>query len=97
MAELKIFYRDKDKQDRIKVGRSVNILNSLDKKDIIWIDLLDVSDKTEGVLEDFLKIDIQEDEVGVSHDRIVGLYITRRHLDLFHLFILLDVDFEEVL
>ena len=62
MAELKIFYRDKDKQDKIKVGRSVNILNSLDKSDIIWIDLLDVSDRTEGVLEDFLKIDIQEDE-----------------------------------
>ena len=61
MAELKIFYRDKDK-DKIKVGRSVNILNSLDKSDIIWIDLLDVSDKTEGVLEDFLKIDIQDDE-----------------------------------
>ena len=62
MAELKIFYKDKDKQDKIKVGRSVNILSSLDKKDIIWIDLLDVSDKTEGVLEDFLKIDIQDDE-----------------------------------
>ena len=62
MAEFKIFYRDKDKQDKIKVGRSVNILSSLDKKDIIWIDLLDVSDKTEGVLEDFLKIDIQDDE-----------------------------------
>ena len=52
MAELKIFYKDKDK-DKIKVGRSVNILNSLDKSDIIWIDLLDVSDRTEGVLEDF--------------------------------------------
>ena len=62
MAELKIFYRDKDKQDKIKVGRSVNILSSLDKKDIIWIDLLDVSDKTEDTLEGFLKIDIQEDE-----------------------------------
>ena len=61
MAELKIFYKDKDK-DKIKVGRSVNILNSLEKSDIIWIDLLDVSDRTEGVLEDFLKIDIQEDE-----------------------------------
>ena len=61
MAELKIFYKDKN-NDKIKVGRSVNILNSLDKSDIIWIDLLDVSDKTEGVLEDFLKIDIQEDE-----------------------------------
>ena len=62
MAELKIFYRDADKQDKIKVGRSVNILSSLDKKDIIWIDLLDVSDKTEGDLEEFLKIDIQDDE-----------------------------------
>ena len=61
MAELKIFYKDKN-NDKIKVGRSVNILSSLDKSDIIWIDLLDVSDKTEGVLEDFLKIDIQEDE-----------------------------------
>ena len=61
MAELKIFYKDKDK-DKIKVGRSVNILTSLDKSDIIWIDLLDVSDRTEGVLEDFLKIDIQEDD-----------------------------------
>ena len=54
MSELKIFYKDKN-NDKIKVGRSVNILNSLDKSDIIWIDLLDVSDKTEGVLEDFLK------------------------------------------
>ena len=39
MAELKIFYKDKDK-DKIKVGRSVNILSSLDKSDIIWIDPL---------------------------------------------------------
>ena len=66
MAELKIFYKDKDK-DKIKVGRSVNILSSLDKSDIIWIDLLDVSDRTEGVLEDFLKIDIQEDEEMECH------------------------------
>ena len=65
MAELKIFYKDKDK-DKIKVGRSVNILSSLDKSDIIWIDLLDVSDRTEGVLEDFLKIDIQESPLCVA-------------------------------
>ena len=59
MAELKIFYKDSDK---IKVARSITALKQLDKKDIIWIDLLDVSDKTEDTLEGFLKIDIQEDE-----------------------------------
>ena len=59
MAELKIFYKDNEK---IKVARTINALKQLDKKDIIWIDLLDVSDKTEDTLEGFLKIDIQEDE-----------------------------------
>ncbi len=59
MSELRIFYKDNDK---IKVSKTVNALKTLDKKDIIWIDLLDVSDKTEDTLESFLKIDIQEDE-----------------------------------
>ena len=59
MSELKIFYKDSEK---IKVARTINALKELDKKDIIWIDLLDVSDKTEDTLEGFLKIDIQEDE-----------------------------------
>ena len=59
MAELKIFYKDNEK---IKVARSITALRQLDKKDIIWIDLLDVSDKTEDTLEGFLKIEIQEDE-----------------------------------
>lgn len=59
MAELRIFYKDRDK---IKISKALSILQTIDKKDIIWIDLLDVSDKTEGALEDFLKIDIQEDE-----------------------------------
>ena len=59
MSEIKIFYKDKEK---IKVARSISALKELDKKDIIWIDLLDVSDKTEDTLEGFLKIDIQEDE-----------------------------------
>ena len=59
MAELRIFYKDSEK---IKVARSITALKQLDKKDIIWIDLLDVSDKTEDTLEGFLKIDIQEDE-----------------------------------
>ncbi len=59
MAELKIFYKDSEK---IKVARSISALKQLDKKDIIWIELLDVSDRTEETLEGFLKIDIQEDE-----------------------------------
>ena len=59
MAELRIFYKDNEK---IKVAKTINALKELDKKDIIWIDLLDVSDKTEDTLEGFLKIDIQEDE-----------------------------------
>ena len=59
MSELRIFYKDNDK---IKVAKSISALKQLDKKDIVWIDLLDVSDKTEDTLEGFLKIDIQEDE-----------------------------------
>ena len=59
MSEIKIFYKDKEK---IKVARTISALKELDKKDIIWIDLLDVSDKTEDTLEGFLKIEIQEDE-----------------------------------
>lgn len=59
MSELRIFYKE---NDRIKVKKTISALKELDKKDIIWIDLLDVSDKTEDTLEGFLKIDIQEDE-----------------------------------
>lgn len=59
MSELRIFYKDADK---IKVAKTISSLKQLDKKDIVWIDLLDVSDKTEDTLEGFLKIDIQEDE-----------------------------------
>lgn len=59
MSELRIFYKDSEK---IKVAKTISMLKELDKKDIVWIDLLDVSDKTEDTLEGFLKIDIQEDE-----------------------------------
>ena len=59
MSELRIFYKDNEKR---KVAKTISALKELDKKDIIWIDLLDVSDKTEDTLEGFLKIDIQEDE-----------------------------------
>ena len=59
MSELRIFYKDAEK---IKVAKTIATLKQLDKHDIVWIDLLDVSDKTEDTLEGFLKIDIQEDE-----------------------------------
>ena len=52
MSEIKIFYKDKEK---IKVARTISALKELDKKDIIWIDLLDVSDKTEDTLEVILR------------------------------------------
>ena len=44
MSEIKIFYKENEK---IKVAKTIDKLKELDKKDIIWIDLLDVSDKTE--------------------------------------------------
>ena len=59
MAEIKIFYKDNEK---IRVAKAISALKDFDKSDILWIDLLDVSDITEDALEDFLKIDIQEDD-----------------------------------
>ncbi len=59
MSELRIFYKENDK---IRIARELNILKKIDKKDIIWIDLLDVKEEVESELEQFLKIYIQEDE-----------------------------------
>ena len=59
MSELRIFYKDKEK---IKISKTLDILSEIDKKDIIWIDLLDVKEEVETELEQFLKIYIQEDE-----------------------------------
>ena len=59
MGELRIFYQDTKK---IKISKTLDILNQIDKKNIIWIDLLDVTEDVESQLEDFLKIYIQEDE-----------------------------------
>jgi len=59
MGELRIFYQDTKK---IKISKTLDILNQIDKKNIIWIDLLDVTEDIESQLEDFLKIYIQEDE-----------------------------------
>ena len=34
MSELRIFYKEKEK---IRIGRNLDVLKELDKKDIIWI------------------------------------------------------------
>jgi len=59
MSELRIFYKEKEK---IRIARTLDILKEIDKKDIIWIDLVDVKEEVETELEQFLKIYIQEDE-----------------------------------
>ncbi len=59
MSELRIFYKESEK---IKISKTLDILKKIDKKDIIWIDLLDVKEEVESELEQFLKIYIQEDE-----------------------------------
>lgn len=59
MAELRIFYHEDNK---IKISKSLDILKKVTLKELIWIDLNDVSEDIEGKLEEFLKIYIQEDE-----------------------------------
>ncbi|MDR0811999.1 MAG: magnesium/cobalt transporter CorA [Paludibacter sp.] len=59
MSELRIFYQE---NSRLKISKSLDTLQKVNMKDIIWIDLNDVPDATETELEQFLKIYIQEDE-----------------------------------
>lgn len=59
MSELRIFYHE---NNRIKIAKSLDILKKVERRDLIWIDLIDVSDAVETELEQFLKIYIQEDE-----------------------------------
>lgn len=59
MSELRLFYYDDAK---LKIAKSLDILNKIDTKDIIWIDLNNVAIDVEARLEQFLKIYIQEDE-----------------------------------
>ncbi len=59
MSELRIFYHEGNK---LKISKSIELLKKVDLKDIIWIDLNDVSEDIENELEQFLKIYIQEDE-----------------------------------
>ncbi|HEY5591054.1 MAG TPA: magnesium/cobalt transporter CorA [Paludibacter sp.] len=59
MSELKIFYHEEGK---IKISKNLDAIKKINLKDLIWIDLNDVSEKIEDELEEFLKIYIQEDE-----------------------------------
>jgi len=59
MAELRLFYQEEGK---LKISKSLDILKKVNLNDMIWIDMIDVSDAIETELEQFLKIYIQEDE-----------------------------------
>lgn len=59
MSELRLFYQEDGK---LKISKSIEILKKVNLKDMIWIDLNNVSDAIETELEQFLKIYIQEDE-----------------------------------
>lgn len=59
MSELRIFYHEDNK---IKISKSLDILKKVNLKELVWIDLNDVSEEIEDKLEEFLKIYIQEDE-----------------------------------
>jgi magnesium transporter len=59
MSELRIFYHEDAK---IKISKNLDILKKVNLKELIWIDLNDVSEAIETELEQFLKIYIQEDE-----------------------------------
>jgi len=59
MSELRLFYHEDNK---IKISKNIDTLKKVNLKDLIWIDLNDVSDAIETELEQFLKIYIQEDE-----------------------------------
>ncbi|MDD3321038.1 MAG: magnesium/cobalt transporter CorA [Paludibacter sp.] len=59
MSELRMFYHEEGK---LRISKDIDKLKKTNLKDIIWIDLNDVSDAIEDELEQFLKIYIQEDE-----------------------------------
>lgn len=59
MAELRLFYQEEGK---LKISKTLDILKKIKLSDMIWIDMIDVSDAIETELEQFLKIYIQEDE-----------------------------------
>jgi len=59
MSELRLFYHEEGK---LKISKNLDTLKKVNLKDLIWIDLNDVSEEIEDELEQFLKIYIMEDE-----------------------------------
>lgn len=59
MSELRMFYHEDGK---LKISKNLDTLKKIDLKELIWIDLNDVSEAIETELEQFLKIYIQEEE-----------------------------------
>lgn len=59
MSELRLFYLENSK---LKISKNLDTLSKIEMKDILWIDLNDVTENVENRLEEFLKIYIQEDE-----------------------------------
>lgn len=59
MSEVKLFYQ---RDNVIRVSRSIEFLKSNPIKNFLWIDLNDVDEEIESELEDYLKIYIQEEE-----------------------------------
>ncbi|PIF01858.1 MAG: magnesium and cobalt transport protein CorA [Paludibacter sp.] len=59
MSELRLFYLENSK---LKISKKLETLSKIEMKDILWIDLNDVTEDVENRLEEFLKIYIQEDE-----------------------------------
>ena len=59
MSELRLFYYEDSK---LKISKNIETLKKVDLKNLIWIDLNNVSEAIETELEQFLKIYIQEDE-----------------------------------
>ena len=69
MSELRLFYHE---AGRLKISKSIDTLKKVDLKDLLWIDLNDVSDEIETELEQFLKIYIQE-EHPIHLKNIIGM------------------------
>ncbi len=59
MSELRLFYYD---NSRLKMSKNIEMLKKISMENILWIDLNDVTIDEESQLEQFMKIEVQEDE-----------------------------------
>lgn len=59
MSEVRLFY---NKDNVIRISRSIEFLKTNPIKNFLWIDLNNVDEEIESELEDYLKIYIQEEE-----------------------------------